>query len=90
MLEQIEQQDAQASQGSKANIGGSMQEGMDGFDPEIQREIQQRRQLLEKLKEQITLKRNEREQTKMIQMDQNAPNDEQDMQDGIRDGEDEQ
>ena len=66
MLEQIEQQDAQASQGSKANIGGSMQEGMDGFDPEIQREIQQRRQLLEKLKEQITLKRNEREQTKMI------------------------
>ena len=71
-------------------MAGAMQEGMDGFDPEIQREIQQRRQLLEKLKEQTAIKRNEREQTKMIQMDQNAPNDEQDMQDGIRDGDDEQ
>ena len=47
-----------------------MQEGMEGYDPEIQRQIESKREFLEKLRAQIEVKQQERNQTKMIQMQQ--------------------
>ena len=67
-----------------------MQEGMEGYDPEIQRQIESKREFLEKLRAQIEIKDQERNQTKMIQMQQPMSQDDQDMGDGMRDGDDEQ
>ena len=64
-------------------------ENMEGFDPKLQGEIQKKREYVESLKMQIAQMKEQRNQTKMIQMQQNMPGQDQ-MDDGMRAGTDEQ
>ena len=49
MLEQIEENERNGGQ----QIGQTMSEDMEGYDPNLAKEIQKKRQFLEKLKQQV-------------------------------------
>ena len=66
----------------------AIMDGMEGFDPNLQHEIQQKRTYLEKLKEEVSQMKEERNNTKLMSMQQQMPDQDQ-MDDGMRAGTDE-
>ena len=85
----MERIDALEKQGGSAAQMDDQLENMEGFDPKLQGEIQKKREYVESLKMQIAQMKEQRNQTKMIQMQQNMPGQDQ-MDDGMRAGTDEQ